>query len=100
LPAVPLLLCVLLEAHAGREAEMAAYEDRVLGLLPAHGGRVVQRLRVTSPGDDRMEIHVLELPSQVALDAYLADPARVALAEERDRVIASTQVFPVEDVTR
>jgi hypothetical protein len=30
------------------------------------------------------------------LDAYLQDPARLALADEREEAIATTQVMPVE----
>jgi uncharacterized protein (DUF1330 family) len=99
LPAVPLLLCVLLSATPGNARGLAFYEDEVLSLLPAHGARVVQRLRMTNPAEGMCEVHVLEFPSRAALDAYLADPARVALADVRDRVVADTQVFPVEDVT-
>jgi hypothetical protein len=35
------------------------------------------------------------VPDQTALDAYLVDPRRTALTEERDRVIARTELFPV-----
>jgi len=33
--------------------------------------------------------------SQAALDAYLADPLRVELSDERERVVARTDLFPV-----
>ena len=36
-------LCVLLWAHEGREAELSAYEDQVLGLLAEHDGRIMAR---------------------------------------------------------
>jgi hypothetical protein len=35
------------------------------------------------------------VPSQARLDAYLADPRRLDLAAERDRVVARTEVFSV-----
>jgi hypothetical protein len=41
----PRTLCVLLWAHPGAEAALATYEDRVLRLVPDHGGRVVLRAR-------------------------------------------------------
>ena len=36
-------LCCLLWAHLGQEAGLTAYEDRVLALVPEHGGSVLQR---------------------------------------------------------
>jgi uncharacterized protein (DUF1330 family) len=92
---MPLILCVLLWARDGREAELTAYEDRVLSLLPEHGGRVVQRARRTEPGDGPCEVQLLESASQAALDAYTNDPRRTALAADRDAAIARTQIIPV-----
>lgn len=40
-------------------------------------------------------MRILRFPSQEALDAYLADPRRVALAGDRDRVVARTDIFDV-----
>jgi uncharacterized protein (DUF1330 family) len=91
-------LCVLLTATAGNAAGLAEYEDTVLALLPAHGARVRERLRVVDRGDGPHEVHVLEFPSEAALDAYLADPARVALSERRDAAIAATELLRVEVV--
>ena len=95
---MPVTLCVLLTAQPGCEPALAEYEDRVLALLPAHGARVVERLRVAEPGDGPHEVHVLEFPSEDALDAYLQDPARVALADQRDAAIAATEIIRVDPV--
>ena len=95
---MPLILCVLLWPHDGRQAELVAYEDKVLRLLPDHGGRVVQRVRSAGLGAQPLEVHILELPSEAALEAYLADERRVALSDERDAAIASTEVLRVEVV--
>jgi uncharacterized protein (DUF1330 family) len=96
---VSLTLCVLLTANPGNESLLVDYEDQVLQLLDSHGARVVQRLRtVEGPADAPFEVHVLEFPSQAALDAYLEDPARLALSELRDRAIAATQLLSVEVV--
>jgi uncharacterized protein (DUF1330 family) len=90
---------VLLTAVPGNEALLVEYEDQVLQLLPSHGARVVQRVRTIEPSADApFEVHVLEFPSQSALDEYMANPARLALADLRDRAIASTQVLRVESV--
>jgi hypothetical protein len=88
-------LCVLLTASAGNETGLAEYEDTVLALLPAHGASVRERLRVVDPGAGPHEVHVLEFPSEAALDAYLSDPARVALSDRRDAVIAATELLRV-----
>jgi hypothetical protein len=90
-----IVLCCLLWAVPGHEAAMSAYEDRVLALIPEHGAEVSQR--VVSDGRDGAphEVQVYRFPGQGALDAYLGDPRRTALAAERDRVVARTELFPV-----
>jgi uncharacterized protein (DUF1330 family) len=88
-------LCVLLWAHAGEEHALIAYEDAVLQLLPAHGGRVLQRARTNDTDDGPLEIHVLVFPSETALDAYMNDPRRAALTAARERAIARTAVHRV-----
>jgi hypothetical protein len=92
------MLCVMLSAAPGCEGLLIDYEDQVLPLLATHDGRVVQRLRATEPGVAPYEVHVLEFASDAALDRYMQDPRRAALAELRDRAIASTQVLRVETV--
>jgi hypothetical protein len=117
---MPRTLCVLLWAQPGEQAALTAYEDRVLRLVPDHGGRVVHRARnsgvhrARNSGVQRAqvsgvqrgrgrgadgqpaEIQFLDFPSQAALDAYMADPRRTALAADRDRVIARTEIIDVE----
>jgi hypothetical protein len=93
-----LTLCVLLYAVPGAEPELVAYEDQVLGLLPAHGASVRARVRAQEPGDGPYEVHLLEFPDEQALDAYMGDPARVARADQRDRAIARTEVLRVDAV--
>jgi uncharacterized protein (DUF1330 family) len=88
-------LCVLLWARAGEERALTAYEDAVLQLLPAHGAHVVQRARTDGANDAPLEIHVLTFPSESALDAYMNDAQRLALAADRDRAIARTEVHRV-----
>jgi hypothetical protein len=96
LAAVSLTLCVLLWARPGAEAGLIGYEDTVLDLVPGHGGRVVQRARGSGADGQPLEIQLLEFPSPAALDGYLADDRRTALAAERDRVIARTEVIEVQ----
>lgn len=90
------LLCCLLWAHEGEAAGLTAYEDRVLALLPEHGGQVVRRARGDGANGRPHEVQLYRFASQGALNAYLADPRRTALTGERDRVVMRTELFPVE----
>ena len=91
-------LCVLLWARPGAADAVIAYEDAVLQLVPAHGGAVRQRVRTDGADSAPLEIHVLEFPSEDALDAYMQDPQRLALADARDRAIERTEVYRVDVV--
>ncbi len=89
-------LCVLLWARPGEQDALIAYEDSVLPLVAAHGGKVRQRARTDGAGGAPLEIHLLEFPSGEALDAYMADPQRTALSDARDRAIVRTEVHRVD----
>ena len=91
----PVTLCVTLTATRGNAALLVEYEDRVLELLPAHGARVVQRVRALDATSEPLEIQVVEFPSEEALEQYLQDPERVALSDLRDRAIARTELLRV-----
>jgi uncharacterized protein (DUF1330 family) len=93
---VGVTLCVLLWARAGNEAELVAYEDAVLELVPTHGGRLRERVRTDGADGAPFEIHVLEFPSEAALAAYMEDPQRRAMADARDRAIERTAVYRVD----
>jgi uncharacterized protein (DUF1330 family) len=93
-----LQLCVLLWAVPGREADLIAYEDTVLALMPRHGGRVVSRVRRLEGEDGPLEVQLIDLPDEAALESYRTDPARVALAETHRSVIERTEVIRVTTV--
>jgi uncharacterized protein (DUF1330 family) len=84
----PVTHCVLLWARPGQENALTSYEDRVLALLPEHGARVLDRAAPT-------EVQLLEFPSAAALDAFMKDPRRTALAADRDAAIARTEIYPL-----
>jgi uncharacterized protein (DUF1330 family) len=88
-------LCVLLWARPDAEDALIAYEDRVLDLVPGHGGRVLQRARSNGAGGQPLEIQLLEFPSAAALNDSMTDGRRLSLSDERDRAIARTQVIDV-----
>jgi uncharacterized protein (DUF1330 family) len=95
-PELSIRLCVLLWARPGADAALVDYEDRVLELIADHGARVLQRARTDGADGAPLEIQILEYPSQAALDDYMADARRVALAGQRDAAIARTEVLPVQ----
>ena len=91
-----ILLCCLLWANEGLADDMSAYEDAVLALIGEHGGLILQRVRGDGADGRPHEVQLYRFPHQASIDSYLADARRVALAGERDRVVARTDVFPVE----
>jgi uncharacterized protein (DUF1330 family) len=95
---VAIILNCMLWAHPGREAELVAYEDAVLDLLGDHGARLLSRVRSDGADGHPLEVQLFEFPTQDALDAYLADPRRVALAPQRDAAVARTELMPVDIV--
>lgn len=92
-----LRLCVLLWPLPGREDELHRYENAVLPLLVEHGGRLVARETVTRTNDaEPLEVQLIELRDQAALEAYMADSRRIALEADRSGAIARTQVLRLE----
>jgi uncharacterized protein (DUF1330 family) len=89
-------LCVLLWPNAGAEQALVTYEDSVLELMGDHGARVLQRARTDGANGSPLEIQILEFPSQEALEGYIEDDRRTALAGERDSAIARTDVLEVD----
>lgn len=75
--------------------ELGRYEDQVLEILADHGGRV--RQRAIGSGDEGRphEVQLIEFATGSGLDGFLHDPRRMALADERDRTVARTELFPV-----
>jgi len=95
---MPITLLVQLWAVPGNELLLVEYEDQVLRLLAPHGARIRQRVRAIDADDAPFETHLLEFPTEAALDDYMADPERVALSEFRERAIARTALVRVEVV--
>ncbi len=95
-PAGPVILCCLRWARPGERAGLTAYEDQVLALVVAHGGSVLQRAVADGAEGRPDELQSFRFESQAAVDRYLADPRRVALAADRRRVVARTELFPIQ----
>ncbi len=83
----PVHLCCLLRARPGLEEELTAYEDEVLALVPEHGGELLSRVVGDGADGHPHEVQVYRFPDQAAIDGYIADPRRLAMTEERDRVV-------------
>lgn len=94
-PEDEIVLCCLLWASEGLEDALTSYEDTVLGLIGDHGGVVLQRAQSDGADGKPHEVQLYRFANQASIDAYVADPRRVALADERTRVVARTDVFPV-----
>ena len=88
-------LCCLLWAVEGETDGLHAYEDTVLRLVAEHRGEVTTRVLGEGGDGTPHEVQVIEFADGDAMDAYLGDPRRTALAPERDRVVARTELFPV-----
>jgi uncharacterized protein (DUF1330 family) len=95
---VTVTLLVQLWAVPGNEHTLVEYEDQVLRRLDAHGARLLQRVRTTDVHAGPYETHIIQFPSEAALDAYMADPARLALSVLRDAAIARTELMRVDVV--
>lgn len=87
---------VFLWPHPGMDHALIAYEDAVLALVDQHEGRVVHRARTDGADGRPLEIQLFEWASREAMDGYMADPRRVALAADRENAIARTDVVPVQ----
>jgi uncharacterized protein (DUF1330 family) len=88
-----LTLCVLLWAREGAEQALVQYEDRVLELVGAHGGEVLQRARTGGGPQEPLEVQLLQFPSEAALEAYMRDGRRTVLSADRDKAVARTEIF-------
>ena len=77
-------------------AGLREYEKKALGIFKRHGGEVMvasSPLRVPGQRDIPDEIQILRIPDRAGFDAFMADPERAGMAEERERVIRKTEVF-------
>lgn len=87
---------VFLWPHPGMEQALIAYEDAVLTLVNEHDGKIVHRARTGGADGRPLEIQLFEWASQEALDSYMSDPRRIALAADREHAVARTEIVPVQ----
>lgn len=87
---------VFLWSRPGMEHALIAYEDAVLKLVDQHDGRVLHRARTDGADGRPLEIQLFEWRSQAAMEGYMADPRRLALAADRENAISRTDIVPVQ----
>src|SRR6188472_2993740 len=96
-----LYINVHLFGRKGIRGEFLEYETKALDVFRKHGGEVVVAY-VPMPAADGAEtpdeIQVLRISDREAFDAFVQDPARVALAAEREAVIRKTEVYLSEAI--
>jgi uncharacterized protein (DUF1330 family) len=93
---VKLTFYVFLWSHPGMDDALIAYEDSVLALVGEHGGTVLQRARSDGAEGRPLEIQLYEWASQDEVDSYMSDPRRTALAVDRARAVARTEIVPIQ----
>jgi uncharacterized protein (DUF1330 family) len=64
--------------------------------LGDHSAKALTRVRSLAGGPT--EVQVLEFPSDSALEAFINDPQRVALAGMRERAIERTEIVRVRPI--
>jgi hypothetical protein len=74
------------------------YEDSVLALVADHHGKILYRARSDGAHGHPLEVQLLEWASEAALDGYMSDPRRTALASNRDRAIKRTEIMTTQIV--
>lgn len=92
----PVTLCCFLWARPGQADALERYEDAVLALVPEHRGEVLRRVRSQGQDGQPHEVQMFRFRDGAALEAFLSDPRRLALSDERDRTVRRTELFPVD----
>ena len=90
-----LLLAVVVEMRDGAVAAGQRYEDAVLGLLGRHGGVLERRVRGLDGGT---EVQIIRFAAPAGLEAFMADPDRLALRAAVGDGAPAARVVEVRDV--
>jgi uncharacterized protein (DUF1330 family) len=96
-----LYLTVKLYGRTGTPGEFKDYEAKALAIFRKHGGEVlVAYAPVPDPAQAEWpdEIQVLRIAGPSEFERFMKDPARVAMASERDSVLRKTEVYLSREV--
>jgi len=94
-----MVLVVFLTVRRAQLASFRDYEAAAARIMAAHGGAIARAVVLDADPaepDHLTEVHLVDFPDAAALAAYRADPALAALAEQRARAVARTQVWQGE----
>jgi hypothetical protein len=91
-------LTLMLTARIPLEGVIAfqAYENTVLPLLSAFGGRLERRLRNF---DGSIEVHIVSFPSEAEFQRYRADPRRIEQGRLLEESSAKLELTVMTDVS-
>ena len=79
--------------RAGTRRQLEAYIDRLLELLPRHGGRFERRAAEVDAGPARpYAVLVLSFPDGASVDSYLHDPFRNDLDDLGAQAVARSLI--------
>ncbi len=88
---------VLLYAGEGGKPPLKAYQEEVMPIFHAHGGRLVSASHASKPRDDDPdEVHIVHFDSQEGLEAFRADPRHAVMREKRRYAIRDTRLFETD----
>jgi uncharacterized protein (DUF1330 family) len=89
-----LYITVMLYGKNGILGEFKDYETKALSIFKQYGGEIIAAYRPIPGGPDTPdEIQILKIAGRAELDAFMNDPARLAMAGERSHVIRRTDTF-------
>jgi uncharacterized protein (DUF1330 family) len=80
------------EANIG---EFEKFERAAAGVMAQHGGSIERafRRKETQESEEPFEVHLVKFPDAEAFAAYRDDDRTLALKEQRERLIARTEIW-------
>lgn len=91
-----LYVTVFLYGKNGVKGEFKDYETKALNIFKKYGGEVIvvyAPIRDGSTPETPDEIQILKIADRATLNAFINDPERVSLADERNSVIRRTDTY-------
>jgi len=85
------------------KGEFKAYETKAVNLFRKYGGEVVvaySPARNDASADFPDEIQILRITGTAEFERFMNDPERLAMSEERERVIRKTEIYLSEEIIR
>jgi uncharacterized protein (DUF1330 family) len=96
-----LYVTVKLYGKKGVRGEFKEYEKKVLDIFKKYGGEIVVAYAPAmedNSEDVPDEIQVLRIADRSQFNAFMQDPERLKMADERTSVIRKTEVYLSEEI--